>query len=100
MRGDLVASSLLLALTFSSAQAQISIDVTKVTCDQFVHGKIGPTRTVAAWLSGFYNGKQNNQMIDTQAFETNLSNLEQFCYQEKNFNLPVLQAIEAIRKGK
>jgi len=100
MRGDVVASVVILAFSFSSAQAQVSIDVSKITCDQFVHGKIGPTRTVAAWLSGFYNGRQNNQIIDTQAFEANLSNLEQFCYQEKNFNLPVLQAIESLRKGK
>jgi len=100
MRGDVVASVVVLGLSFTSAQAQVSIDVSKVTCDQFVHGKVGPTRTVAAWLSGFYNGRQNNQIIDTQAFEANLSKLEQFCYQEKNFNLPVLQAIESVRKGK
>jgi acid stress chaperone HdeB len=99
MRGNAAAFVLILALSLCSAQAQVSIDVSKVTCDQFVHGKVGATRTVAAWLSGFYNGRQNNQVVDTQAFETSLSKLEQFCYQEKNFNMPVLQAIESIRKS-
>jgi hypothetical protein len=52
-------------------------------CDQFVHGKVGEPRTVAAWLSGFYNGKRNNALIDTQNFQTNLNKLEKFCYDEK-----------------
>ena len=85
----------------SPAHAQVSIDVSKITCDQFVHAKIGPPRTLAAWLSGFYNGKQNNRIVDTQTFEANLSKLETFCSEEKNSKLPVMQAIErVIRTGK
>ena len=94
MRTDHVVSGLILALFLaSSAQAQVSIDASKITCDQFVHAKVGPPRTLAAWLSGFYNGKRNSQIVDTQNFEANLSKLENFCYQEKNFKLPVMQAI-------
>ena len=29
-------------------------------------------------------------------FEANLSKLENFCYDEKNFKLPVMQAIEKV----
>jgi hypothetical protein len=47
-------------------------------------------------LSGFYHGKRDNRIIDTQGFEENLSKLERFCYQEKNFKLPVMQAIEQV----
>src|SRR5947209_2814538 len=79
-----------------SAQAQVTIDATKITCDQFVHSKIGSPRTVAAWLSGFYHGKHDTQTIDPQQFEKNLSKLQHFCYQEKHFNLPVMQVIEQI----
>src|SRR5437899_11031752 len=35
-----------------SAQAQVTVDVTKVNCDQFVHHKISEPRLIAAWLSG------------------------------------------------
>jgi acid stress chaperone HdeB len=95
MRGNVVASGFILALVLAtSSQAQVLVDVSKITCDQFVHGKIGNRRTVAAWLSGFYNGKRDNRIIDKQSFEANLNKVESFCYQEKNFTLPVLQAIE------
>jgi acid stress chaperone HdeB len=95
MRTNLVVLAFILALFLVlPAQAQVTIDASKITCDQFVHGKVGAPRTVAAWLSGFYNGKRDNALIDTQNFQANLNKLEKFCYDEKNFNLPVMQAIE------
>lgn len=80
----------------STGYAQTTIDASRITCDQFVHAKVAPTRTIAAWLSGFYNGRRDNRVIDLQSFEDNLSKLEQFCYQEKNFKLPVMQAVEKL----
>ena len=104
MRPNFVVSGLILVLVFSSVsavQAQLTLDASKITCDQFVHSKVAPTRTVAAWLSGFYSGKRNNRVIDPQSLEENLSKLEEFCYEEKNFKIPVMQAVEkVIGKGK
>jgi acid stress chaperone HdeB len=97
MRTDHVVSGFILTLLLASfAQAQGSIDVSKVTCDQFVHAKVGPRRMLGAWLSGFYNGKRNNQIIDTQSLEANLIKFQNFCYQEKNSKLPIMQAIEQV----
>jgi acid stress chaperone HdeB len=96
MSGRVIIWSLLALAMMSSAQGQMSIDISKVTCDQFVHEKIGPSRTTAAWFSGFYHGKQDKQIIDMSTLETNLSKLERFCYEEKNFNVPVLRAIDTI----
>ena len=94
MRAILILGFILAPFLGSSAQAQVTVDASKITCDQFVHGKVGATRTVAAWLSGFYNGKRNNAVIDTQNLQANLDKLEKFCTYEKNFSLPVMQAIE------
>jgi acid stress chaperone HdeB len=80
-------------LSFASAQVQVE---SKVTCDQLVHGKLGQPRTIAAWLSGFYNGKRDSTILDIQNFENDLNKLQNFCYQEKNFEMPVMQAIEQI----
>lgn len=95
MRAKLVGSGFILALFLGPpVQAQVTIDASKITCDQFVHGKVGNPRTMAAWLSGFYNGKRDNPVIDTKNFQANVNKLEKFCYDEKNFSLPVMQAIE------
>src|SRR5262245_39819851 len=92
MQVAIIGSSLVIAAPV--AQAQVTVDVSKITCDQFVHGKVGPPRSVALWLSGFYNGKRDNRNFDLQAFDDNLSKLQRFCYEEKNFPLPVMRAIE------
>ena len=100
MHSKSVVSGLFLVLSsVSTVQAQVTIDAASITCDQFVHSKVAPTRTVAAWLSGFYNGKRDNRVIDLQSFEANLSKLENFCYEEKNFKLPVMQAVERVLGG-
>jgi hypothetical protein len=80
----------------SSAQAQVTIDVAKITCDQYIHSKIATPRLIGAWLSGYYNAKRNNHIVDLQNFEANLSKLENFCYQQKNFKIPVMQAVEQV----
>jgi hypothetical protein len=79
-----------------SIQAQVTIDVTKVNCDQFVHHKISEPRLIAAWFSGYYSAKRNTRMIDLQTLEENLSKVTNFCSDEKNFKIPVMKAVEQV----
>src|SRR5262245_50047827 len=82
--------------TYGSAQAQVTVDVTKINCDQFVHHKIDEPRLIAAWLSGYYNAKRNNQVLDLQMFEENMSKVTKYCSDEKNFKVPVMKAVEQV----
>ena len=115
MRCTPIVTGLVLSLaTTVSTQAQVSIDVSKITCDQYVHDKI-PTPDfasfsasavgslqaramlsrwlIAAWLSGYYHAKRNNWIIDSESFEDNVSKLTSYCYDEKNFKVPIMEAI-------
>src|SRR6476646_2271397 len=70
MYSKLVAGSLFAVVASASPlHAQMSLDVSKITCDQFVHHKIGNPRMIAAWLSGYYNAKRDNLTIDLQNVE-------------------------------
>src|SRR5215831_5541041 len=82
--------------TAESAQAQVTVDVTKVNCDQFVHHKISEPRLIAAWLSSYYNAKRNNRVIDLQTLEENMSKVTNYCSDEKNFKVPVMKAVEQV----
>jgi acid stress chaperone HdeB len=79
-----------------AAQAQVTLDVTKVNCDQFVHHKISEPRLIAAWLSGYYNAKRNNRVIDLQSLEESMSKVTNYCSDEKNFKVPVMKAVEQV----
>ena len=96
----------------ASAQAQVSINLSKITCDQYVHDKI-PTPDfasfsavgslearsmlsrwlIAAWLSCYSHAKSNNLIIALDSFEENVNKLNNYCYDEKNFKVPIMEAI-------
>ena len=100
-----------------SVRAQVSIDVSKITCDEYVHDKIptsdfisfsavGPLPLearsilsrwlIANWISGYYHAKRNNWIIDSESFENNVNKLNNYCYDEKNFKVPIMDAIERV----
>ena len=64
--------SLVLALlTVSTAQAAGHARRFENHCEQFLQNKVAAPRVLGAWLSGYYNGKRNNTLLDTQAVEKN-----------------------------
>ena len=93
--GAILRAICILAL-ISTAKAQTVTDVSKITCDQYVHSKIATPNYIAAWLSGYYNAKSNNSLIDMQALQDNVSKLQNYCYSEKNFQVPVMKAVEEL----
>jgi acid stress chaperone HdeB len=94
----LVFSSIVFAT--ASTQAQVTVDVSKVTCDQYVHAKIATPLYFAAWLSGYYNAKRNNLIVDLQTLEENATKVQNYCYDEKNFKVPVMKAVERVLGGR
>jgi acid stress chaperone HdeB len=95
----LVFSSIVFATASTQAQVVI-VDVSKITCDQYVHAKTTTPNYLAAWLSGYYNAKRNNRIIDLQTLEENVSKLQSYCSDEKNFKVPAMKAIEQVLGGR
>ena len=79
-RHGIIAIALCLAiLPCSHAEAQVTIDVSKITCDQYVGMKITDYRYIALWLSGYFNGKKNNTIVDPQKLAAQEEQLYQYC---------------------
>ena len=92
----LVLSSIVFATV--SAQAQVKVDVTRITCGEFVArpSKIATPLYLAAWISGYYHAKRNDRNLDLQAFEENMNKVQNYCYDEKNLKVPVMEAVETV----
>jgi acid stress chaperone HdeB len=87
--------ALVLALfTASTAQSQVLIDVSK-TCEQFILWKVTDPDKIALWLSGYYNGKRGNTIIDTKSLEENENRVKDYC-RANNLKPTVMQAVEAL----
>jgi acid stress chaperone HdeB len=80
------------SLTWSGAHAQVTLDVTKITCEQFTLFKITDPDNIALWLSGYYHGKRDNTVLDTQQFRANAQKIKTYCI--FNQNDTVMHAVE------
>ncbi len=78
----------------SGAQAQVTLDVAKITCDQFTGYKITNPQNIAIWLSGYYNGKRGNTVLDTQGLNANARKLQEYCI--RNPQIPVMNAVDTL----
>jgi len=80
------------------ARAQVTIDMAKITCDQYLGYKIINPNDVAMWLSGYYNAQRGNTTIDPQVLEAQTSTLQEYCL--RNQKTPVMQAIDTLFHNK
>ena len=71
-----------------AVQAQVTIDITKITCDQFLAGQLTDANTLSAWLNGYLNGARNKTLVDPLSLRA--SNLITYCI--THTDMPVLDA--------
>jgi acid stress chaperone HdeB len=85
---------ILMEAIFQPVRAQVTLDLSQVTCDQWAAYKITNPQNIALWLSGYHNGKRGNTVLDTQALGAQTQRLRSFCL--VNPQLPVMQAIDKL----
>ena len=90
-----VALGLTLALeSVPAARAQVTLDISKVTCDQFHAYKITNPQNIAIWVNGYYHGKRSDVTLDTQRLVENARKLRDYC--RRNRQTLVLDAVETL----
>ena len=95
MRAKVTLAGLTLAaFILPAAQAQVSVDVSRITCEQFVLWKVTDPDKIAIWLSGYYNGKRGNTVIDTKGLEENSNKLRDYC--RNTSKATAMQAVETL----
>ena len=62
-----------------AAHAQQTIDVAKITCNQFMLGNISNSRTITLWLFGYYDGGLKNTVIDVASMQNSSRDLVRYC---------------------
>lgn len=48
----------------AAVQAQVSIDMTKITCQQLLEDRVTDTTTLSVWLIGYVNGARGKTPIN------------------------------------
>jgi hypothetical protein len=76
------------------AQAQVTLDVSKLTCGQLLSYKIATSEKIAMWLSGYHNGKSGNTALDTHGLVGNAKKLRNYCV--RNGQTLVMDAVDTV----
>jgi len=77
----LLAVIALIAILPASALADLTVDITKITCHRaFFIGKTAlSTHSIALWLSGYYSGQHGSTVIDITAVERDARKIVSYC---------------------
>jgi hypothetical protein len=95
----LLTSALFLFAQVPTVQAQVTVDVVKITCEQLSMEQLPfNSRDVIMWLSGYYHREHNNTVIEPGAIKRDYNNLDQHCYQHGE--MTVMDAVKNMGLGK
>ena len=85
VKARLLLTSALLMFVQIPAQAQVTVDVSKITCEQVLMEKLAWTeREIELWLSGYYHGKRNDTIVEPEAVKQNEEKLNRYCYEHRD----------------
>jgi acid stress chaperone HdeB len=84
----------LLLTAISPLNAQVSIDVAKITCQQFATSKVANPDRIALWLNGYFHGKRGDMIVETQELAGDTRKVQEYCV--KNPDVLLMQAVETI----
>jgi acid stress chaperone HdeB len=95
----LLTSILLMFAQIPAPQAQVTVDVTKVTCEQLLMAALPFTsRDIVLWISGYYHGKHDNTIIEPDAIKRDADKLNNYCFQHGETT--VMDALKNMGLGK
>jgi hypothetical protein len=95
----LAATILLGIVLFASSwavRAQETIDIAKITCDQYMDYKFTDPHNIAMLLLGYYKAKRGSTVVEVGEFQASVRKLEDYCIRHNN--TPVFQAFQEVFK--
>jgi hypothetical protein len=99
VKARLLLTSALLMFVQIPAQAQVSVDVAKVTCDELFKEELQWTSgEIILWLSGYYHGEGHDTIVQPGALKRDEEKLNEYCY--GHGDTTVMDAVKNMGLGK
>ena len=88
IRGSSVATMGLLALSATTpASAQVILDMSLISCEQYLEYSPSRQEMVAAWMSGYFNASINQPVVSLEKFEYNKRVVTDYCREHRRETL-------------
>jgi acid stress chaperone HdeB len=82
-----VVATLLVAASLPSA-AQISVDMNRITCRNWLGYSPENRDFVRSWMSGYYNAAANSNVLDYDRLQRNSAKVAAYCKKHMSDTLP------------
>jgi acid stress chaperone HdeB len=86
-RCTIIASAFLVAGWSRPVTAQVILDMSLLTCKDYLEAAPERQELVAAWMSGYFNASRNQPTVDFKRFEANKKRVANYCKRRKEDNL-------------
>ena len=84
MKGSVVAKILVLTFVLSTpARAQVMIDLSLITCKQFLESDPERQALIGSWMSGYFSATKNLDILDFRYVERNRKVVGNYCKTHK-----------------
>ena len=91
----LLTCTLFLFAQMPTTQAQVTVDVSKITCEQVLMEKLAYiSHDIMLVLVGYYNGKRNNTIIEPQTVKKHEEEVASYC--DKHGDTTVMDAVKNV----
>ena len=87
LRYAVVAGAFVLAGAHGSARAQTILEMSALTCKNYIEAPPDRQELIAAWMSGYFNAERNMPTVDFGRFATNKKLVAKYCRSHRNANL-------------
>ena len=79
MKLRLISAAFAISLLPATANAQVIIDMSALTCDQYLAMSPSMSRDFSAWMSGWYSYQTRRRFVDVVAHQKNIESLKSWC---------------------
>ena len=79
MRMKFIGLTLAISLLPLTANAQITVQMAEIRCDQYLAMPPGQQEKFAAWMSGWYSYQTSTPWVDFMHYRQNIANVRAWC---------------------
>jgi hypothetical protein len=79
MKLQLIGAAFAISLLPVVANAQLTIDMSAIKCDQYLAMSPAMSRDFSAWMSGWFSYQTRRTFVDVLLHQKNIANLKAWC---------------------
>jgi len=68
-------------------RAVVKVEMSEITCRQFINSSFDKQLVIGAWMSGYWNAQRNMETLDITRFRDNSKRVSDYCKKHKRATL-------------